>query len=163
LFLNTFALMGICAIPFPTGLLGHYLQAGHDQRPAAVAYALVMVVAVSTFPLLWLHLAANPHLLHDPTHQALCGGRFFRRSLLGPGIYTASLPVALASPQAAVAAYALVAVYYVLPPLPTERARGALRRRTQGATSPLSHDGQPLMPPVHEENNHVRDNPRSRT
>jgi hypothetical protein len=78
LFLNRFALMGICAIPFPTGLLGHYLQAGHDQRPAAVAYALVMVFAVSTFPLMWLHLAANPHLLHNPAHSAV------RRPLFPP-------------------------------------------------------------------------------
>jgi uncharacterized membrane protein len=72
LFLITFMLMGLCAIPFPTGLLGHYLQAGHDQRPAAVAYALVMVFTVSMFPIMWLHLAANPHLLHEIRRPKRC-------------------------------------------------------------------------------------------
>jgi uncharacterized membrane protein len=156
-FLTTVMLMGLCAIPFPTGLLGHYLQAGHNQRPAAMAYALVMVFTVGVFPVMWLHLAANPHLLHDPAHTTLCGGRFFRRSLLGPGIYAASLALAVVSPQAAAGAYALVAVYYVLPPLPTRQTRGPLRRRSQAAASPMSQAQRPALP-AYQESTHVRVN-----
>jgi uncharacterized membrane protein len=42
LFINGLLLLTVAAIPFPTGLLAHYLQAGHDQVTASVAYGLTM-------------------------------------------------------------------------------------------------------------------------
>lgn len=54
LFLNGVLLLTVAAIPFPTGLVAHYLQAGHDQTAAAVAYGLTMTsmsIAFSIFNL----------------------------------------------------------------------------------------------------------------
>jgi uncharacterized membrane protein len=54
LFLNGLLLLTVAVIPFPTGLLAHYLQTGHDQTPAAVAYGLTMTsmsIAFSVFNL----------------------------------------------------------------------------------------------------------------
>jgi uncharacterized membrane protein len=54
LFINGLVLLTVAAIPFPTGLLAHYLQAGHDQTAASVAYGLTMTtmsVAFSGFNL----------------------------------------------------------------------------------------------------------------
>ena len=42
LFINGLLLLTIAVVPFPTGLLAHYLQAGHDQITASVAYGLTM-------------------------------------------------------------------------------------------------------------------------
>jgi uncharacterized membrane protein len=54
LFINALLLMTVAAIPFPTGLLAEYLQAGHDQQTAAFAYGVTMTsmsVAFSIFTL----------------------------------------------------------------------------------------------------------------
>jgi uncharacterized membrane protein len=54
LFINGLLLLTVAAIPFPTGLLAHYLQAGHDQATASVAYGLTMTtmgIAFSGFNL----------------------------------------------------------------------------------------------------------------
>jgi uncharacterized membrane protein len=54
LFINGLLLLTVAVIPFPTGLLAHYLQAGHDQTAASVAYGLTMTamsVAFSVFNL----------------------------------------------------------------------------------------------------------------
>lgn len=54
LFINGLLLLTVAAIPFPTGLLAHYLQAGHDQTTASVAYGLTMTamgIAFSGFNL----------------------------------------------------------------------------------------------------------------
>jgi uncharacterized membrane protein len=54
LFINGLLLLTVAAIPFPTGLLAHYLQAGHDQTAASVAYGLTMTtmgIAFSAFNL----------------------------------------------------------------------------------------------------------------
>ena len=37
LFLNGLLMLTVAAIPFPTGLLAHYLQAGHDQTGSGVS------------------------------------------------------------------------------------------------------------------------------
>jgi uncharacterized membrane protein len=54
LFINALLLLTVAAIPFPTGLLAEYLQAGHDQQTAAFAYGVTMssmAVAFSLFTL----------------------------------------------------------------------------------------------------------------
>ena len=49
LFINGLLLLTVAAIPFPTGLLAHYLQAGHDQTAASVAYGLTMTTMSIAF------------------------------------------------------------------------------------------------------------------
>ena len=53
LFMNLMFLMAVAAIPFPTALLGDYLQAGHDERLAVAVYGGTISLMGVT---LWGHL-----------------------------------------------------------------------------------------------------------
>jgi uncharacterized membrane protein len=55
LFLNGLLLLTVAVIPFPTGLLAHYLQAGHDQEAAALAYGRTMTSMSIAFSLLTIY------------------------------------------------------------------------------------------------------------
>lgn len=91
LFINALLLLTVAAIPFPTGLLAEYLQAGHDQQTAAFAYGVTMssmAVAFSLFtlyarryrttyvPLDWLGFATGLILYPLATLVALANFRF---------------------------------------------------------------------------------------
>jgi uncharacterized membrane protein len=55
LFINGLLLLTVAIIPFPTGVLAHYLQRGHDQTAAAVAYGLTMTTMSVAFSLFNLY------------------------------------------------------------------------------------------------------------
>lgn len=55
LFMNGLLLLTVAIIPFPTGVLAHYLQHGHDQTAAAVAYGLTMTTMSVAFSLFNLY------------------------------------------------------------------------------------------------------------
>jgi uncharacterized membrane protein len=55
LFLNGFLLLTVAAIPFPTGLLAQYLQAGHDHKAAAAAYGITTSLMSLAFTLMNLY------------------------------------------------------------------------------------------------------------
>jgi len=117
LFLNGFLLMAVAVIPFPTGLLARYLQAGHDQVAAAVAYGISMSVMAIAFTLINTY-AKTRHLFTTPF------------SLLGFSLGQLSYPIgtllAVWSYQLAIAIYAATAVFYMAFPLIRE---AQLRRR----------------------------------
>lgn len=111
LFLNGLLLMTVAAIPFPTNLLATYLQAGHDQTAAAVAYGLTMSAMALAFT------SMNTYSLK----RALFKVPF---SLLGFSTGQLSYPVgtlvALKSAEAALAIYAATALFYVVLPVVRE-------------------------------------------
>ncbi len=117
LFLNGFLLMAVAVIPFPTGLLARYLQAGHDQTAAAVAYGTSMSLMAIAFTLINSYAKARG-LFTTPF------------SLLGFSLGQLSYPIgtllALWSYQLAIAIYAATAVFYMAFPLIRE---AQLRRR----------------------------------
>ena len=108
LFLNGFLLMAVAVIPFPTGLLARYLQAGQYQNEAAVAYGISMTVMAIAFTLINTYAKAR-HLFTTPF------------SLLGFSLGQLSYPIgtllALWSYQLAIAIYAATAVFYMAFPL----------------------------------------------
>jgi uncharacterized membrane protein len=108
LFLNGFLLLTVAVIPFPTGLLARYLQAGHDQSAAAVAYGLTMSAMAVAFTLLNTY-AKRHHLFTTPF--SLLGFS------LGQLAYPAATAIALVSYQAALAIYAATALFYLVFPL----------------------------------------------
>jgi uncharacterized membrane protein len=123
LFLNLVFLMSVAAIPFPTALLADYLQAGHDERLAAAVYGATMAVMGITFGLIWAYAVLSGDLLHPRINRALA-----RRSLLifaaGNPLYLLAIGVSLVSAEAALAIYALLALFYLfdaLPPLEEQR------------------------------------------
>ena len=108
LFLNGFLLLTVAVIPFPTGLLARYLQAGHDQPAAAVAYGVTMSAMAVAFTLMNIY-AKQRHLFTTPF------------SLLGFSLGQLSYPVATViavySYQIAIAIYAGTALFYLGFPL----------------------------------------------
>jgi uncharacterized membrane protein len=123
LFLNLVLLMAVAVIPFPTALLADYLRAGHDERLAAAVYGATMAVMGITFGLIWAYAVLSDDLLHQGIDRDRA-----RRSLLifaaGSPLYLLAIGVSLLSAEAALAIYALLALFYlfdVLPPLEEQR------------------------------------------
>ena len=131
LFLNGLLLLTVAFIPFPTGLLAHYLQAGHDQRAAAVAYGLTMTSMSIAFSLFNLY------------------SRRFRASYVpldwiafstGLALWPLATLTALVNVGVALSLYAFVVLFYlVLPILREDRTRAALSG--ERGTPRLAHEG----------------------
>lgn len=117
LFLNGFLLMTVALIPYPTGLLARYLQSGHDQPAAAVAYGVTMSAMAVAFTCMNVY-AARRHLFVGPT--SLLGFSFGQLS------YPVATVIAFFSYQVALAIYAATAGFYMVFPL----LREAQARRT---------------------------------
>jgi uncharacterized membrane protein len=115
LFLNLLLLMLAALIPFPTMLLASYVRAsGTDARSAAAVYGATMTAMSLLFTLIWSRVAHREDLLAEgkTVHHAR---RARRRSLRGPVVYLAATAVSAVSAPAALAGYALVAIYFALP------------------------------------------------
>jgi len=71
LFLNLVFLMAVAVIPFPTALLGDYLQAGYDERLAAAVYGTTMALMGIVFGLIWAYAVLGDDLLiYQPGYRA---------------------------------------------------------------------------------------------
>lgn len=108
MFLNGLLLLTIAAIPFPTGLLAQYLQEGHDQQTAAVAYGLTMSSMAVAFTLISVY-ARSRGMITIPFSIV----RFSTGLLLFP-LATA---VAILSAGAALVIFAATTLFYVALPL----------------------------------------------
>jgi uncharacterized membrane protein len=117
LFLNGLLLLTVAVIPFPTGLLAHYLQAGHDQTAAAVAYGLTMTSMSIAFSLFNLYARR-----YRTTFVHLDWVGFS----LGLALWPLATLSALFSVGLALTLYAFVVLFYMaLPIIRERRARAA--------------------------------------
>jgi uncharacterized membrane protein len=124
LFLNGFLLLTVAAIPFPTGLLGQYLQAGHDQKAAATAYGISMSLMAIGFSLMNFY-ALKRRLITVPF--SVLG---FSTGLL---TYPFGTLVAQFNAQLALVVYGGTTVFYIVLPLLREaRMRRAVEERSTG-------------------------------
>ena len=94
LVLNTFLLMGVVAVPFPTALVADHLTADAPAggRVAAVLYGLVLIATSIAFSVMWMYLAA---------HQKSLGAKAIRaprQAGPGAGAGAASTSVDVAAP-----------------------------------------------------------------
>lgn len=133
LFINAGLLLTVAAIPFPTGLLAEYLQAGHDEQTAAFAYGLTMSAMAVAFSLFSLY------------------ARRYRRTyapfdwlgfLTGLLLYPLATLLALWDFRVALALYAFLAVFYATLPILRER----LAESAGGGTSLPLGDARPAEP-----------------
>lgn len=108
LFINGLLLLTVAAIPFPTGLLAHYLQAGHDQTAASVAYGLTMTSMSIAFSVFDLYARR-----FRPTMVPLDWLAFSTGLLLWPLATLASF----VSVGVALALYAFIVLFYVAMPI----------------------------------------------
>lgn len=111
LLLNLLLLFATAFLPFPTALVGDYLhEGGEDARIAMAFYSanwLVMTLAIGA---MWSHAIradlTDPELTADRAHRLL---RSFR---VASAAYVTFTVLALASPRASIAGYALAAAYF---------------------------------------------------
>jgi uncharacterized membrane protein len=124
LVLNLLLLMGIVAIPFPTGLVADNLNhGGPDAIAAVVTYGLVMIAISCGFAGLWIYVAT-----HAPSLGAAVPPEALRKSIPGftggLGAYVGATLIALFSPLAALIIFGLLAVYYLFDHLPSPAEAG---------------------------------------
>jgi uncharacterized membrane protein len=112
LFLNALLLLTVAVIPFPTGVLARYLQAGHDQQAAAFAYGLAMSAMAIAFSFFTLY------------------ARRFRRTYVpldwigfsfGLALYPLATLLTLADFRLSLIIYATITVFYLVLPILRER------------------------------------------
>jgi uncharacterized membrane protein len=115
LFLNALLLLTVAFIPFPTGVLAHYLQAGHDQQIAAFAYGLTMSAMAFAFSFFSLYAR---RFLRTPMPFDWLG---FSTGLL---LFPLATLLALVSFKLSLAIYACVTVFYLVLPIVRERVMG---------------------------------------
>jgi uncharacterized membrane protein len=112
LFLNALLLLTVAVIPFPTGVLAHYIQAGHDQQIAAFAYGVTMSAMAVAF-----------------SFFSLYARRFLRTQLpfdwlgfsTGLLLFPLATLLALVSFKLSLAIYACVTLFYLGLPIVRER------------------------------------------
>ncbi len=119
LVLNTFLLMGIVAVPFPTALIAGHLGAGshHAVQVAAVAYGVLLVFISVCYSAMWAYLAARQEKLASrPIRPPRDAQLRFSAGLIG---YVVAVAVAAAGAWwLALVLYAVIAVYYLFEHLP---------------------------------------------
>jgi uncharacterized membrane protein len=112
LFINALLLLTVALIPFPTGVLAKYLQAGHDQQAAAFAYGLAMSAMAVAFSCFTFY------------------ARRFRRTYVpldwigfsfGLALYPLATLLTLFSYRLSLAIYAAITLFYLVLPIVRER------------------------------------------
>jgi uncharacterized membrane protein len=111
-FINLFLLMIITFIPFPTSLLGRYIEASRDSGLAAAVYGFVMVLMALGFSVLWGYAIYHPHLLEEGV-DVKAARASFPRFASGIVIYVACIGIAFISAKLSLAALALIDAFYL--------------------------------------------------
>ena len=110
-FINLLLLLTVVLLPYPTALLGRYLNSGQNGSVAAAFYAVVMTVMSIAFQGLVAWALTHPNLLRPEFHAARLG-TVLPRFGLGLVLYAVSIGLAFVSTWLVVAVYAFNAIYY---------------------------------------------------
>ena len=110
-FINLVLLLTVVLVPYPTALLGRYLNSGVNGSVAAAFYAVVMTVMAIAFQCLVGWALTHPNLLR-PEVQGTSPGRVLPRFALGLVLYAVSIGLAFVNTWLVVALYAFNAIYY---------------------------------------------------
>lgn len=110
-FINLVLLLTVVLVPYPTALLGRYLNSGVDGSVAAAFYAVVMTVMAIAFQCLVAWALTHPDLLR-PEVQGARPRAVLPRFALGLVIYAISIGLAFVNTWLVVALYAFNAIYY---------------------------------------------------
>jgi uncharacterized membrane protein len=121
LFLNGLLLLTVAAIPFPTALVAKYIQAGHDQTTAAVAYGLTMTAMSVAFAALNLYSRRFRRALAKLDWVGLLTGTF---------LWPMGTLLSLINVSLGLAVYAFIVVFYVVLPILREDAALAAAMRS---------------------------------
>lgn len=116
-FINLVLLLCVVLVPYPTELLGRYLNSTPNGSVAAAFYAVVMTAMSISFQVLVGWALTHPHLLR-PEVKARSLRSVIPRFGVGLVTYAASIALAFVSAQLVVAIYGFTAVYYAFNQLP---------------------------------------------
>jgi uncharacterized membrane protein len=111
MFVNLVLLMAIAFVPFPTAVLGDYVNEPTNGNVAAVLYGINMLLVGIGFVGMWVRLLHHPEL-RAPGFGDADVRQSLRRTLPGPITYVAAIGVSLISAPAALAMYAAVVIYF---------------------------------------------------
>lgn len=110
IWINNFFLLSVVFIPFPTALVGTYI----DSHVAVVFYGAVLVVTGATLSLLWWYASHDHRLVaHDLDPRVI---RFANRLIwTQPLCYVVAIAISFISIPVTLAIYLLVPLLYVVP------------------------------------------------
>jgi len=111
--LNLLLLLVVSFLPFPTRLLGEYIQEEQAERVATTVYGLTLLLASAALSLLWRYAVRAHLVVPDATDEEL--ELLTARVTPGLGGYVLLLVLGLFLPVAAVVGYLLVALFLILP------------------------------------------------
>jgi len=110
-FINLVLLLTVVLLPYPTALLGRYLNSGQNGSVAAAFYAVVMTLMAIAFQCLVAWALTHPNLLKPEIRGARLG-TVLPRFAPGLVIYAVSIGLAFVNTWLVVALYAFNAIYY---------------------------------------------------
>jgi uncharacterized membrane protein len=116
-FINLVLLLTVVLVPYPTELLGHYLNSGQNGAVAAAFYAVVMTVMSISFQVLVTWALTHPKLLR-PEVKVRGVHWVIARFGLGLVTYWVAIGLSFVSAQLVVALFAFTAVYYAFNQIP---------------------------------------------
>jgi uncharacterized membrane protein len=116
-FINLVLLLCVVLVPYPTELLGHYLNSPQNGSVAAAFYAVVMTLMSISFQVLVAWALTHPHLLRPEVNVRNLRS-VLPRFALGLVTYALSIALAFVSAPLVVAIYGITAVYYAFNQLP---------------------------------------------
>ena len=114
LLLNTFHLLFIAFLPFPTAVLAQALHDGAYESLAAAFYGATLTVIGILVTATWRYAAHGHRLLSNKISQEEAR-RNTRRLLIGPVCYGIATLIALLAPWLALIIYVLLNVFFLWP------------------------------------------------
>ena len=122
IFINTLMLMVVAFIPFPTRLVAEFLREAHNERDAALAYALTFVLLAIVFEVWWRWITTGRRLVKPEVPQATID-TITKSYNPGTAIYGGAAALAFVEPLASVAICLALAVFFAFPPAVVTRSR----------------------------------------
>jgi len=116
-FINLVLLLTVVLVPYPTEVLGRYLNSGANGSVAAAFYAVVMTAMSVSFQVLVAWSLAHPNLLR-PEVKVRSLRSVIPRFGLGLVAYAVAIGLAFVSAPLVVAIFGFTAIYYAFNQLP---------------------------------------------
>ena len=121
-FLNTLLLLDVAFVPFPAAVIARAFADGESEAIAVMLYGVVLTVGGVAFNAVWRYAVHGRRLVDEHMTDAEIT-TINRRFILGPIAYAFATVVGVFVPEAGLALFAALIVFYWLP-------IGPLRRRS---------------------------------
>jgi uncharacterized membrane protein len=116
LMMNVFFLMAIAFLPFPTAVLGEYLDNDPQRKTAVVFYSIGLLLLALTWLSLWIYGRLD-NLIDEALHPDYV--RFLTLQYAGSvAVFTVALLFALWQPWVGLGISVALTAVYLLPPQP---------------------------------------------